>query len=400
MRAPDAGRLVQLADADDLAAHGAAFAAAPFDDEFFDSRCHVSPDPSPARETGTQSVDARACADPLRVGERAALLVLQITCGNFGPRVDVGAGLPRVARRTRVTPSTRGDIKAAMAADTYDYIIVGAGTAGCLLANRLSADADAARAAAGGRRQGQLPLDPYPRRLPVSAWATRARTGAYRTADEPGLNGRSLDYPRGRVMGGCSSINGMIYMRGQARDYDLWRQHGQCRLGLGRRAALLQEAPRTSGRWSPAPTACMARGGEWRVEQRASAGICWMRFARRRHKLASPRSTISTAATTRAAAISRSTRRRGMRWNTSKAFLAPCAHRRNLRGRDATPRSSGSMLDGKRVHRRSRAPARRSRALSRPPRGDPGGRRHRLAADHAAVRHRPAARCCSRSGSR
>ena len=65
----------------------------------------------------------------------------------------------------------------------------------------------------------------------------------FKTAAEPGLNGRSLAYPRGRVLGGCSSINGMIYMRGQARDYDTVAADGQSRLGLGRRAALLQEAP-------------------------------------------------------------------------------------------------------------------------------------------------------------
>ena len=64
----------------------------------------------------------------------------------------------------------------------------------------------------------------------------------FKTEPEPGLNGRALNYPRGRVLGGCSSINGMIYMRGQARDYDQWRQLGNRRLGLGRRAALSSSA--------------------------------------------------------------------------------------------------------------------------------------------------------------
>ena len=109
--------------------------------------------------------------------------------------------------------------------DAYDYIIVGAGTAGCLLANRLSAN-PAARVLlleAGGKDNyhwihipvGYLYLMGNPR----TDWG-------YSTAAEPGLNGRSLAYPRGRVLGGCSSINGMIYMRGQARDYDVWRQLG------------------------------------------------------------------------------------------------------------------------------------------------------------------------------
>ncbi|HET7156182.1 MAG TPA: GMC family oxidoreductase N-terminal domain-containing protein, partial [Hyphomicrobiaceae bacterium] len=112
-----------------------------------------------------------------------------------------------------------------MPSDIYDYIIVGAGTAGCLLANRLSADPKARvlLLEAGGRDNyhwihipvGYLYLMGNPR----ADWG-------FKTAGEPGLNGRSLNYPRGRVLGGCSSINGMIYMRGQARDYDLWRQMG------------------------------------------------------------------------------------------------------------------------------------------------------------------------------
>ncbi len=107
----------------------------------------------------------------------------------------------------------------------FDFVIVGAGTAGCLLANRLSADGRSrvALLEAGGRDNyhwihipvGYLYLMGNPR----TDWG-------YKTAPTPGLNGRELNYPRGRVLGGCSSINGMIYMRGQARDYDQWRQMG------------------------------------------------------------------------------------------------------------------------------------------------------------------------------
>ncbi|MDW8337275.1 MAG: GMC family oxidoreductase N-terminal domain-containing protein, partial [Tepidimonas sp.] len=107
---------------------------------------------------------------------------------------------------------------------TFDHIIVGAGTAGCLLANRLSADA-ARRVLlleAGGRDDylwihipvGYLYCIGHPR----TDWL-------YQTEPDAGLNGRRLRYPRGKVLGGCSSINGMIYMRGQARDYDGWAAH-------------------------------------------------------------------------------------------------------------------------------------------------------------------------------
>jgi choline dehydrogenase len=104
---------------------------------------------------------------------------------------------------------------------TFDYVIIGAGTAGCLLANRLSADSSRSvlLLEAGG-------TDNYPWiHIPVGYLRCigNPRTDwRYRTEPEPGLNGRDLLYPRGKVLGGSSSINGMIYMRGQARDYDGW----------------------------------------------------------------------------------------------------------------------------------------------------------------------------------
>src|ERR1700675_2610093 len=107
----------------------------------------------------------------------------------------------------------------------YDYIIVGAGTAGCLLAQRLSAKADRRVLVleAGGNDDwiwfhipaGYLFAIGNPR----SDWM-------FRTESESGLNGRDLAFPRGKVVGGCSAINAMIYMRGQAEDYERWRQMG------------------------------------------------------------------------------------------------------------------------------------------------------------------------------
>jgi choline dehydrogenase len=108
-----------------------------------------------------------------------------------------------------------------MTEPAFDYVILGAGSAGCLLANRLSAD-PARRVLlveAGGEDNYHwihIPVG-YLRCIgnPRTDWC-------YRTENEPGLNGRDLLYPRGKVLGGSSSINGMIYMRGQARDYDHW----------------------------------------------------------------------------------------------------------------------------------------------------------------------------------
>ncbi len=118
------------------------------------------------------------------------------------------------------------------AIETFDYIIIGGGTAGCVLANRLSENpANKVLLLEAGGQDNYIWV-----KIPVGYLYCigNPRTDwGFSTRSEAGLNGRSLGYPRGKVMGGCSAINGMIYMRGQARDYDSWRQAGNVRMGMG-----------------------------------------------------------------------------------------------------------------------------------------------------------------------
>lgn len=107
----------------------------------------------------------------------------------------------------------------------FDYVIVGAGSAGCVLANRLSADSQCTVAVLEAGHNDRSPWI----HIPVGYFKTiknPALNWMYRTESDPGLNGRELNWPRGKTLGGSSSINGLLYVRGQPQDYDTWRQQG------------------------------------------------------------------------------------------------------------------------------------------------------------------------------
>src|SRR5215510_11283614 len=149
----------------------------------------------------------------------------------------------------------------------YDYIIVGAGSAGCLLANRLSADPGTRVLIleAGGKDNWiwfHIPVGYlFAIGNPRSDWC-------FRTEPEPGLNGRSLAYPRGKVIGGSSAINAMIYMRGQAADYDHWRQLGLAGWGWDDVLPCFKKHEHHFLGEGPSH----AIGGEWRID---AARVRW-----------------------------------------------------------------------------------------------------------------------------
>jgi choline dehydrogenase len=224
-------------------------------------------------------------------------------------------------------------------ATSFDFIIVGAGTAGCLLANRLSADPKARvlLIEAGGP-------DTYPWiHIPVGYLYCigNPRTDwCHFTEAESGLNGRRLRYPRGRTLGGCSSINGMIYMRGQARDYDAWGAgdgHGpnpgwswdECL------QAFLAHEDHHGGasdfHAAPGFDASGARaGGEWRVERQRLQWDILDAFAEAAVQAGIPATSDFNRGDNTGVGYFEVNQRRGVRWNTSKAFLRPVQRRPNL----------------------------------------------------------------------
>ena len=207
----------------------------------------------------------------------------------------------------------------------FDYVIVGAGSAGCVLANRLSADPDSrvCLLEAGGKDRYiwiHIPIGYlYTQNNPKTDWC-------FKTEAEAGLNGRALNYPRGRVLGGCSSINGMIYMRGQARDYDHWRQLGNSGWGWD---DVLPLFTRGEDFYLGADSA-HGSGGEWRVEDMRLRWEILDAFQEAAAEIGIPQTEDFNRGDNEGCGYFHVNQKRGVRWNTSKAFLRPVQDRPNL----------------------------------------------------------------------
>jgi choline dehydrogenase len=230
----------------------------------------------------------------------------------------------------------------------FDYIVVGAGTAGCLLANRLSADASlrVLLIEAGGRDDYHWIHIPvgylYCIGNPRTDWL-------YQTEPETGLNGRTLRYPRGKVLGGCSSINGMIYMRGQARDYDEWASllgdddwswerclpyftlHEDHYLGPSAMHGSKSALPALLAQQDDAYFKLLRQrgaGGEWRVEKPRLRWDILDAFASAAAQAGIPATGDFNQGNNEGVAYFDVNQRAGWRWNTAKAFLRPTCYAR------------------------------------------------------------------------
>ena len=230
----------------------------------------------------------------------------------------------------------------------FDYIIIGAGTAGCLLANRLSADASKrVLMIEAGRKD-----DYHWIHIPVGYLHCigNPRTDwLYNTEPDPGLNGRTLRYPRGKTLGGSSSINGMIYMRGQARDYDQWAQltgdddwrwdkalphfklhedhykgadamHG----ARGTAPALMQD------KLDPYQKVLRHRnaGGEWRIEKQRLRWDILDAFSEAAQQAGIPATADFNRGNNEGVGYFEVNQKNGWRWNTAKAFVRPACFAR------------------------------------------------------------------------
>jgi len=208
----------------------------------------------------------------------------------------------------------------------YDYVVVGAGSAGCVVANRLSKDPRnrVLLLEAGGKDDWMWLHIPvgylFAIGNPRSDWM-------FETEAEPGLNGRALKYPRGRVVGGSSAINAMISMRGQAADYDHWRQLGLTGWGWDD----VRPVFRRLDDHFLGESEHHGVGGEWRVEAPRVRWAVLDAIARAAEEMGVPATDDFNTGDNTGVGLFHVNQKRGLRWSAARGFLKPALKRPNLR---------------------------------------------------------------------
>ncbi|MDH3241269.1 MAG: GMC family oxidoreductase N-terminal domain-containing protein, partial [Alphaproteobacteria bacterium] len=209
--------------------------------------------------------------------------------------------------------------------DTFDYVILGGGSAGCVLANRLSADPanSVVLVEAGGRDNWiwlHIPVGYlYAMNNPRADWM-------FRTRSDPGLNDRDLAYPRGKVIGGSSAINAMIYMRGQAADYDGWRQLGLENWGWDDVLPVFkghEDHFKGAGPYHGA-------GGEWRVDRPRIGWEILDAFLDAASETGIPKTDDFNTGDNEGCGYFHVNQKGGRRWSAARGFLRPILKRPNL----------------------------------------------------------------------
>lgn len=226
-----------------------------------------------------------------------------------------------------------------MSQHEFDYVVIGAGSAGCLMANRLSANPNnRVLLLEAGKKDNyhwiHIPVGYlYCIGNPRTDWL-------FKTQPDAGLNGRQLLYPRGKTLGGCSSINGMIYMRGQARDYDSWADQtgddrwawDQCLPDFKAHEShyRLDADSDLSGADRESYQSLHGHGGEWRVEKQRLSWEILGSFTEAAVQAGIEKTDDFNKGDNAGIGYFEVNQRSGWRWNTSKAFLKPVLSRPNL----------------------------------------------------------------------
>lgn len=211
------------------------------------------------------------------------------------------------------------------AEDTYDYIVVGAGSAGSVVANRLSADpSNRVLVLEAGGKDNWIWFH-----IPVGylfAIGDKRADWCFRTVSEKGLNGRSLMYPRGKVIGGSSAINAMIYMRGQAADYDSWRNMGLNGWGWDDVLPIFKKhEDHYLGE-----NELHGAGGEWRVEPPRISWEVLDRYRDAAEQCGIAKIDDFNGGDNEGSSYFQVNQRRGTRWSAARGFLKPVLGRQNL----------------------------------------------------------------------